>query len=37
MNGVDAIVFTAGIGENSKTIRERIISGLTWFRLRYRS
>ena len=31
MNGVDAIVFTAGIGENSKTIRERIISGLTWF------
>ena len=31
MNGVDAIVFTAGIGENSKTIRARIINGLTWF------
>ena len=31
MNGVDAIVFTAGIGENSKTIRARIIDGLTWF------
>ena len=30
MNGVDAI-FTAGIGENSKTIRARIIDGLTWF------
>ena len=31
MNGVDAIVFTAGIGENSKTIRARIIDGLTCF------
>ncbi len=31
MNGVDAIVFTAGISENSSIIRERIISGLTWF------
>ncbi|MBS4770003.1 acetate kinase [Carnobacteriaceae bacterium zg-ZUI240] len=31
MNGVDAIVFTAGIGENSKEAREAIISGLTWF------
>ena len=31
MNGVDAIVFTAGIGENSKSIRSRIINGLTWF------
>jgi acetate kinase len=25
MNGVDAIIFTAGIGENSSTIRERSI------------
>lgn len=31
MNGVDAIVFTAGIGENSKESRQAIISGLTWF------
>lgn len=31
MNGVDAIVFTAGIGENSKETREAVINGLTWF------
>ncbi len=31
MNGVDAIVFTAGIGENSIKIRDLIISGITWF------
>jgi acetate kinase len=28
MNGVDAIIFTAGIGENSDTIRENILKGL---------
>lgn len=28
LNGVDAIVFTAGIGENSASIRKRILSGL---------
>ena len=28
MNGVDAIIFTAGIGENSSTIRERLLTGL---------
>lgn len=28
MYGVDAIIFTAGIGENSATIRERILTGL---------
>lgn len=28
MSGVDAIIFTAGIGENSTTIRERILKGL---------
>ncbi|MBM4764593.1 acetate kinase [Bacillus sp. B15-48] len=28
LNGVDAIIFTAGIGENSATIRERILTGL---------
>ncbi|AQY51328.1 acetate kinase A/propionate kinase 2 [Listeria weihenstephanensis FSL R9-0317] len=28
MNGVDAIIFTAGIGENSAYIRERVLRGL---------
>ncbi|WP_077619076.1 acetate kinase [Bacillus sinesaloumensis] len=28
MHGVDAIVFTAGIGENSDTIRARVLTGL---------
>lgn len=28
MNGVDAIIFTAGVGENSDVIRERILCGL---------
>ncbi|AYC29848.1 acetate/propionate family kinase [Paenisporosarcina cavernae] len=28
MNGVDAILFTAGIGENSTLIREKVMSGL---------
>ncbi|MDR1702638.1 MAG: acetate kinase [Sporomusaceae bacterium] len=28
MNGVDAIVFTAGLGENSITMREKIATGL---------
>lgn len=28
MNGVDAIIFTAGVGENSTTIREQILTGL---------
>ncbi len=31
MNGVDAIVFTAGVGENDSNIRERIINGLDFF------
>lgn len=31
MNGVDAIVFTAGIGENDINMRKEIIDGLTWF------
>lgn len=31
MNGVDAIVFTAGIGENDANMRKAIIDGLTWF------
>ena len=28
MSGVDAIIFTAGIGENSASIRERVLKGL---------
>lgn len=28
MNGVDAIIFTAGIGENSDIIRSKVLSGL---------
>ena len=31
MNGVDAIVFTAGIGENAVGVRKDIIDGMTWF------
>ncbi|MFA0816355.1 MAG: acetate/propionate family kinase [Anaerofustis sp.] len=30
LNGVDAIVFTAGVGENSGVEREAILSGLTY-------
>lgn len=30
LNGLDAIVFTAGIGENSAQIREQICAQLTW-------
>jgi len=28
MGGVDAIIFTAGVGENSKIVRSRILNGL---------
>ncbi|MGO3731853.1 MAG: acetate/propionate family kinase [Vagococcus sp.] len=31
MNGVDAIVFTAGIGENDINMRKEIIDGMSWF------
>ena len=30
MGGVDAIVFTAGIGENSPIIRKMLIEKLSW-------
>ena len=30
MNGVDAIAFTAGVGENDVNAREKILSGLTY-------
>lgn len=31
MNGADAIVFTAGIGENDINMRKSIINGMSWF------
>lgn len=33
MNGVDAIVFTAGIGENAANVREAVAEGLTFLGL----
>ncbi|HBS59071.1 MAG TPA: acetate kinase, partial [Firmicutes bacterium] len=30
MNGVDAVVFTAGLGENGVAMRARICEGLEW-------
>ena len=30
MGGINGIVFTAGIGENSAVVRERIVSQLEW-------
>ena len=30
MNGVDAIVFTAGIGENSSEVRSEVCSDMSW-------
>jgi acetate kinase len=34
LNGADAIVFTGGIGENSKGMREAICANLDWFGIR---
>ena len=31
MNGVDAIVFTAGVGENAWYVREEILGKMSWF------
>ncbi len=31
MNGVDAIVFTAGVGENSSLLREKVLSDMDFF------
>ena len=31
LNGADAIVFTAGIGENAEYLREAVLEGLDWF------
>jgi acetate kinase len=30
LNGLDALIFTAGIGENSPVIRDKICRGLSW-------
>jgi acetate kinase len=34
LNGADAIVFTGGIGENSKAIRSAVCADLDWFGIR---
>jgi acetate kinase len=34
MNGLDAIVFTAGIGENSETIRKMVCENLDYLGIR---
>ncbi|HGS4134740.1 TPA: acetate kinase, partial [Streptococcus pneumoniae] len=31
LNGADAIVFTAGVGENAESFRRDVISGISWF------
>ena len=31
LNGADAIVFTAGMGENAPLMRNDVIAGLSWF------
>jgi acetate kinase len=33
MGGLDAIVFTGGVGENAAPVRERILSHLSWLGL----
>src|SRR5690625_1549787 len=37
MSGVDAIVFTAGVGENSDTVREKVLNGLEFMGVYWRS
>lgn len=31
LNGADALIFTAGVGENSTLLREKVVEGLSWF------
>ena len=31
LNGADAIIFTAGMGENAPLMRQDVIAGLSWF------
>lgn len=35
MNGVDAILFTAGVGENSDVLRKRVCEGLTFLGIEF--
>lgn len=35
MNGVDAIVFTAGVGENDRSVRERILSDMDYLGIEF--
>ncbi|MDR0846658.1 MAG: acetate kinase [Lactobacillales bacterium] len=35
LNGVDAIVFTAGVGENSNVVREAVLDSLTYLGVEY--
>ncbi|WP_097043636.1 acetate kinase [Terribacillus aidingensis] len=35
MSGVDAIIFTAGVGENSSEVRERVLKGLEFMGVYY--
>ena len=35
MNGVDAIVFTAGLGENQDTLRERICTNMEYLGIKF--
>ncbi len=34
MGGIDAVVFTGGVGENAKPIREKIMNHLAWLKIR---
>ena len=35
LGGLDGVVFTGGIGENSAEIRQRIAAGMDWLGLRF--
>ena len=37
MNGVDAIVFTAGIGENNKTLRHDVLENMSYLGIKFNS
>ena len=34
LGGLDALIFTAGVGENSPEIRRRVCAGLEWLNIR---
>jgi acetate kinase len=35
MGGIDALVFTAGIGEHARSVRERVCQGIAWLGLSF--